>query len=417
MLVKYTDFSQSFNGENLVSKALGRNSEVVRAHNLSTVCSLVHRNQEISRSALAAATGLNRSTISDLVEELSNLGLVYEGAATVKDKVGRPSLVVSASNDIAAYSVHPEYDFLAVSAVAFSGRVLGEERVSLEPGSSPQVVVRETGRLINKLAKQLPPKTRIAGVGVAVPGQVQLDEGVVRLAPHLNWSELPLCSMLEAEIGLPVYIDNDASLGCMAEHIYGAARNFTDIVYMFGGSGIGGGVITGGVQLRGSMGYGGELGHVRISDDNANDYSGVSGTLESKVRREDIEKVLKLQDVDDAKLEKALLANRKPQVRELVERQLDSLAAGLANYINIFNPQIVVLAGFLSGLFWYDQERLLAGIRKGSLPASREGVIVRVGELGSNILIIGAAELPFAALSQNPNGHKLTKVGMKAKGL
>lgn len=398
------------------AKALGRNSEVVRQHNLSAVCRLVHRNQEISRSQLAQITGLNRSTISDLVEELSKLGLVYEDAATVKDRVGRPSLVVSASNEIAAYSVHPEYDFLAVAAVSFGGKVLAEERVSLEPGSTPQVVVRETGRLINKLAKQLPANIKIAGVGVAVPGQIHLDQGVVRLAPHLNWTELPLQRMLESEIGLPVYLDNDASLGCMAESLYGAARNFSDVVYVFGGSGIGGGVITGGVQLRGSAGYGGELGHVRISDSETKDYSGVSGTLESKVRRADLEKVLKLKDVDDTKLEAALLANRTQPVRELVESQLDSLGAALANYVNIFNPQIVVLAGFLSGVFWYDQERLLAAIRKGSLPASREGVIVRVAELGTNILIVGAAELPFSALIANPTGHRLNKVGTKAKG-
>lgn len=395
--------------------ALGRNSEVVRQHNLSAVLQLVHRNQEISRSQLAAQTGLNRSTISDLVEELGNLGLVSEGAATVKDKVGRPSLVVTAAHDVIAYSVHPEYDFLAVSAVALSGKVLCEERVTYQPGTEPQQVVRETTRLIAKLSRQLPSTAKIVGVGVAVPGQVNVVEGVVRLAPHLGWEELPLAKMLEAELGLPVYIGNDASLGCMAESFYGAARNFTDVVYVFGGSGIGGGVISGGVQVGGATGYGGELGHVRISDATNPDYSGLSGTLESLVRREDLEHLLKLKEVDDDQLEKALLANRSPAVRALVEKQIDSLSVAIANYVNIFNPQIVVLAGFLSAVFWYDQERVLSGLRRGALPASREGVIVRTAELGTNILIIGAAELPFAALVANPTGHKLTKPGAKRK--
>ena len=395
--------------------ALGRNGEVVRQHNLSAVLQLVHRNQEISRSQLAQQTGLNRSTISDLVEELGNLGLVSEGSATVKDKVGRPSLVVTASHEVIAYSVHPEYDFLAVSAVALSGKILCEERVSYQPGTSPTQVVRETARLITKLSKQLPSTAQVVGVGVAVPGQVNVVEGVVRLAPHLGWEELPLAKMLEAEIGLPVYIGNDASLGCMAESIYGAARNFTDVVYVFGGSGIGGGVITGGVQVGGASGYGGELGHVRISDHGHSDYSGLPGTLESLVRREDLEHALKIKDADDDQLEKALLANRTAAVRNLVEKQIDSLAVGIANYVNIFNPQIVVLAGFLSAVFWYDQERVLTGLRKGALPASREGVIVRTAELGTNILIIGAAELPFAALIENPAGHQLSKIGAKRK--
>ena len=395
--------------------ALGRNGEVVRQHNLSAVLQLVHRNHEISRSQLAALTGLNRSTISDLVEELGKLGLVSEGAATIKDKVGRPSLVVTAAQDVVAYSVHPEYDFLAVSAVSLGGKILCEERVEYTSERPPQQVVAETTRLIAKLRRQLPNTAKIVGVGVGVPGQVNVGEGLVRLAPHLGWQELPLGAMLEAELGLPVYIGNDASLGCMAEVYYGAAQNFTDVVYLYGGSGIGGGVISGGVQLGGASGYGGELGHVRISDASGPDYSNFSGTLEALVRREDIERALNLKEVDEAQLEKALLANRTPAVRALIEKQIDALAASLANFVNIFNPQIVVLAGFLSAVFWYDQERVLSGMRKGALPASREGVIVRTAELGTNVLIVGAAELPFAALIANPTGHKLVKHGAKRK--
>jgi predicted NBD/HSP70 family sugar kinase len=221
--------------------------------------------------------------------------------------------------------------------------------------------------------------------------------------------------MLQDAVGLPVFIDNDASLGCTAESVFGAARNFTDLVYLFGGSGIGGGVISNGQQLRGSTGYGSELGHVRISNSTEADYSGIPGTVEALVRREDLENILKIKYIDDNELETALLANRSEPVRKLAEKQIDSLASAIANYANIFNPQIVVLAGFLPALFWYDQDRLLGGIRKGCLPAIREGLIVKPGELGSNILMIGAAELPFSALIANPTGFKLLKPGERKK--
>ena len=387
---------------------MGRNSEVVRQHNLSAVLRLVHRNQEISRSQLTQITGLNRSTISDLVEELSQLGLVYENQETAKEGVGRPSLVVSATSNLIAFAIHPEYDFIAVAAVSFAGQVLFEERVSCSPGTSPQLVAKEAARLIAKIGPELPSGSKVVGAGVAVPGQVRIEDGVVRLAPHLGWSDVPIAKLLEQELGIPVFIDNDASLGCMAESVFGAARNFSEVIYIYGGSGIGGGVISGGVQLRGSTGYGGELGHVRISSTTNPDYSGIPGTLESLVRREDLEKALKLKSVDDQALETALLANRTAPVRELLEKQIDALASALANYVNIFNPQIVVLAGFLPALYWYDQERLLGGLSQGALPASREGVIVRTGELGPNILIVGAAELPFSALIANPNGYPLS---------
>jgi predicted NBD/HSP70 family sugar kinase len=396
-------------------KALGRNSEVVRLHNLSAVLRLVHRNQEISRSLLTQLTALNRSTISDLVEELKKSGLVTEDLPTSIEGKGRPSLVVTAVEHVVAFSVHPEYDFLAVAAVGFNGKVLFEERVSYQSSNSAQQVVREAARLIEKIIKQLNSYHRIVGVGVAVPGQVRIEDGVVRLAPHLGWQEVPLAKMLQDAAGLPVFIDNDASLGCTAESVFGAARNFTDLVYLFGGSGIGGGVISNGQPLRGSTGYGSELGHVRISNSTEADYSGIPGTVEALVRREDLENILKIKYIDDNELETALLANRSEPVRNLAEKQIDALASAIANYANIFNPQIVVLAGFLPALFWYDQDRLLGGIRKGCLPAIREGLIVKPGELGSNILMIGAAELPFSALIANPTGFKLLKPGERKK--
>ncbi|MFM6980268.1 MAG: ROK family protein [Micrococcales bacterium] len=396
-------------------KALGRNSELVRQHNLSAVLLLVHRNQEISRSALAQQTGLNRSTISDLVEELKTLGLVTEDLPATVEGKGRPSLVVAADPNVVAFSVHPEFDYLEVAAVSFDGNILFEERVSYNSSNSALQVVREAARLIEKITKQLNSYHRVLGVGVAVPGQVRIADGVVRLAPHLGWEEVPLGKMLQDLCGLPVFIDNDASLGCTAESVYGAARNFSDLVYIFGGSGIGGGVITGGTQLRGSTGYGSELGHVRISSDSNPDYSGIPGTIEALVRREDLEKVLKVKNVDDNELEAALLRNRSEPVRVLVEKQINALAAAIANYANIFNPQIVVLAGFLPALYWYNQDLMLEGIRKGCLPAVREGLVVKPGELGSNILVVGAAELPFSALITNPNGFQLLKPGSKLK--
>ena len=109
-------------------------------------------------------------------------------------------------------------------------------------------------KLISELRADLKTGTRIVGVGVAVPGQVRVVDGVIRLAPHLDWVETPFGPMLSQLTGLPVYVDNDASLGCVAERIYGNAKGFTDVVFLFAGSGgIGGGVVVDGVR-RGTDG-------------------------------------------------------------------------------------------------------------------------------------------------------------------
>jgi len=156
--------------------------------------------------------------------------------------------------------------------------------------------------------------------------------------------------------------------------------------------------------LRGATGYGCELGHVRISDSADPDYSGLAGTLEAIVRREDLVSALGLSAVSDEDLEVALLSNRNPAVIEVVHRQLDALSRALANYVNIFNPEVIILGGFLRSLYWFDQERLLQGLTNGSLSASREAVIVRTAELGSFSLMLGSAELAFERLLANPGG-------------
>lgn len=390
------------------SKKLGQGRDAVRQHNLSTVLGLVHQLGPISRSKLGQLTGLNRSTISILVEELTNLGMVFESESTSREGLGRPSIQVSASDEVVAIALHPELEFVAVAAVSLAGEIRWQERVTYPAGTSVQSIVKESARLIHQARTELGEGTKIAGIGVAVPGQVRFGDGVVRLAPHLGWVEVPLAKMLQQETGLPVYLDNDAMVGCNAERIFGAARNFKDVIYLWGGSGLGGGVVTNGVQLRGATGYGCELGHVRISDSDQPDYSGLAGTLESIARREDLVAALGLGTVSDEDLEVALLSNRNPAVATVAQRQIDALARALGNYVNIFNPEVIVLGGFLRSLYWYDQERLLQGLTNGSLSASREAVIVRTAELGSRSLLLGSAELAFENLLASPSSFEPT---------
>jgi predicted NBD/HSP70 family sugar kinase len=92
---------------------------------------------------------------------------------------------------------------------------------------------------------------------------------------------------------------------------------------------------------------------------------------------------------------------------KLIESQIDNLAAALGNFVNIFNPHVIVLGGFLAGLFERDSERLINGIRSNSLAAANERVVLREGGLGSNLLMIGAALLPFNELTANPSATQL----------
>lgn len=393
---------------NKQTAAQGQNRDDVRQHNLSLVLRTLHLLGQVSRSHLTSSSGLNRSTISDLVSELQELGLATESEAQASSGVGRPSLMVSPSEDIVAFSVHPEIDATTVGVVTLGGKVLHRERIVNGGAPTPKQSAEIAGAAISRIRTELKPNVRIAGVGVAVPGQVRVADGVIRLAPHLGWIEAPFGPALSQLTGLPVFLDNDASLGCIAERDFGAARGLTDVIYLYAGSGgIGGGVIAEGSKLRGSSGYAGELGHVRISSSNKKDYSGLEGTLEALVSRDDLLDALKLFGADDEEIDREIQGQISPKVKKVLDAQIEYLGQGLATYVNIFNPQAIVLAGFLTTLFNYAPDRVIETMRANALAASHERVVIRNGELGTNLMMVGSADLAFSALLQRPSDAQL----------
>lgn len=382
----------------------GRNREDLREHNLSAIAGLLHKFGTLSRAQLTSSTGLNRTTISNLVSELKDLGLVYESQSAGPTGVGRPSVMVSLSPDVVAFAVNTALDATTVGVVNLLGQVLVKARRPNPANLTPTMAVQIANDLIIHLRAKLAPGTRIIGIGVAIPGQVRVAEGLVRFAPAFNWINAPFGPMLHKLSNLPVFLDNDASLGCLAERTVGSARKFSDIVYLFGGTnGVGGGVVIDGLQLRGASGYASELGHIRISDSEKEDYSGLVGTLESAVRRDRLLKVLGLKIANEDELETAVLATNSPEAIAEFHSQIDALGIGVANLVNIFNPQVVILSGFLASLFKFDHDRLLEEFRRHTLVASQEEVVVTQGKLNANLLMIGAAELPIRQIIENPS--------------
>jgi predicted NBD/HSP70 family sugar kinase len=396
------------------SKNLGQNRDDVRQHNLATLLRMIHESGTVSRSLLALNSGLNRSTISDLVQELEDLNLVTEEESKAVSGVGRPSLQVTASNKVVAFAVNPDIDAVTVGLVGLGGAVLKRKRQPLGTPVRPEKVVQVAANIISDMRAEFSPDMQIAGIGLAIPGQVRLADGVVRLAPHLDWVEIPIVKMMNQATGLPVWADNDASIACNAEHTFGAARDCDDMVYLFASTGgIGGGVIIDGHQLRGTAGYGGELGHVRITSSSDVDYSGLPGTLESEVRREEILDAVKLYAATDEELLLAMAQTQDAKAIKAIQRQIDVLAIAIANFVNIFNPQMVILGGYLSGLLDYDSDRLFEGVRRHSLTSANDSVIIRAGQLGANLLMIGAAEVAFNELMTNPSKTSLHIAKMK----
>jgi predicted NBD/HSP70 family sugar kinase len=393
---------------------LGNNLDSVRRRNLSTLLGIVHRQGRVSRSQLTHATGLNRSTVAALVAELVALDLVVvsDPDATV-GTVGRPSPQIHPSHTHVAVAVNPEVDAITVGVVALAGTVLHRVRRDVD---HPVSAVEATGiiaGIVAELERGILVGRRVVAVGIAVPGLVRSVDGLVRWAPHLEWFDEPLAELVAAATGHRVVIGNDASLGALAEHLFGVGRDVNDMIYLNGGaSGIGGGVIAGGRPLGGVGGYAGEFGQNRPGIDLGPDRTTPDGTLEDEVSRARLLDVVGLSSADGLLLEQALTAARdEPAVRREVSRQLRILSVALSNAINVLNPEVVVLGGFLAALYAFDPRTLDERVAVQAVAAAFEGVRIAPAALGDDLLMIGAAQLALETLLADPASVATTAPG------
>lgn len=390
-----------------LSAGRGSRVDATRRHNLSTILTTVHHHPGMSRADLTRQSGLNRSTVGALVAELTDLGLVREVAPAEHASRGRPSPHVYPRADVTVLAINPDLDAVTIGLVGLGGTV--HERVRHPWPSSPSVeqTVTVVGEAYRRLRANLPTAGTLIGAGVAVPGLVRSEDSSVVRAPHLDWTNEPLGDLLQAELGIPVVVRNDARVATIAETVFGAGRGVRDLVYVNGSpSGIGGGAIVDGVTLRGHDGFGGEFGHTAVAGGRDQCHCGRRGCLETEVSLGRILTALGRESVDLGDLDDELAtAAADPTVRAEIQRQLGVLAGSVGNFISIFNPEIVVLGGFLGSLYAQAPAVLDAAVSRDSFAPISAGTRVERAQLGSRVHLVGAAELAFLPLLRDPAGY------------
>jgi len=379
-----------------------------RQANLSRLLRLAHLDGPVSRATLTGATGLNRSTIADLVGDLVALGVVEERAPDPSRRVGRPSPLVAPHPRVVTIAVNPEVDALTMAAVGLDRTVRRRERLEMTGLLGPEGTAQLIGERVDAWRQDDLAEAAIAGIGVAVPGLVRASDGLVRDAPHLRWTDTALRELIEAATGLPAVVGNDAALGVLAEHLFGAARGIDDVVYLNGGaSGIGGGLIVHGMPVAGASGYSGEFGQNRPGIASSADRRASGGVLEDEVSRARLLAVLGRDNADEPALAEMLRAARSPEVRDEIARQRRILSTALANAVNVLNPAVVVLGGFLAMLATDDLDGFTEAVVAQTMPANGEDLEIRPAALAEDRLLIGAAEVAFAELLRDPAGVAL----------
>src|SRR3981189_1216291 len=168
---------------------IGTSTDDVRRRNLSGVLTLVHRHRAMSRAELTRRTGLSRSTVKVLVEELVEHGLVEEAQPTPPAQVGRPSPVVRPQGRKLAIAVNPDIDSVTIGLVSLGGSVLEVTRRTTTGIPTVEQTVTLAAETIQQMRRQLEPDRGVIAIGVAVPGLVHAAGSMVRLATHLDWQD------------------------------------------------------------------------------------------------------------------------------------------------------------------------------------------------------------------------------------
>ena len=382
-------------------------NDLIRQQNLASVLSLLHLRGALSRAQLGATIGLNRSTVTGLVMELTELGLVREVAAGERTgKVGRPTLDIEPEDHVSALSVRAEPHAVTVALVGLGGVVHARLRHDTASAPSPRRCVQIVASSVEAMRADIDRHYRVVGAGLAVPGLVNAN-GSVLVSPTLGWKRDPVAARLSDELGIAVSAGNDASIGALAESRFGVGVGVSNLLYLGGAMhSIGGGLIIDGTLLRGTSGYAGELGHTVIDPRGRACVCGRKGCLEAEVRLDLLEPLLGRRKLDEDELDVELGVARDPRVLAEVTRQVDVLSLALTNFVNAFSPETVVLSGYLGALLSVSRERLAEAVRVHPLGAEGRTIRLERAHLRSRLMLIGPAELAFADLLGNPAGFR-----------
>jgi predicted NBD/HSP70 family sugar kinase len=384
---------------------LGTNQEAVRRHNLGTLLRHVHSAGQISRAELTSLMGLNRSTIAGLVGELESLGVSERGSPIggARQSAGRPSAEVRiAAEGPYVIAVDLGVDRAVVARVGLGGRVLQRAQAPMHHDGEAWQVGAAVAGLIRQVVEDARPAAPLVGVGISVPGLVRRSDGLIRLAPNLEWHDVSFGGIVLAALGLdvPVSLANDADLGALAEHRRGVGVGIDDLIYVSGNVGVGAGVIMGGHRLEGAAGYAGEVGHLRFNPDGRPCHCGNRGCWETEVGAHAIAEAIHCPPDKVAQLDEVLdgFGEPSPELRATGT----AVGQGLASIINIFNPRMVVLGGYFRSLYTLVRAEVNAGLADRALPAPLETVTLALPGLGSDSPLLGAAEIALEPLFVDP---------------
>ncbi|WP_434642411.1 ROK family transcriptional regulator [Thermoanaerobacterium thermosaccharolyticum] len=391
---------------------------LIKQINKSIVLNTIRKKGIISRADLANITGLNKSTISSLVDELIKEGFVEEEGPGESKGGRKPIMLMINSLAGCVIGVDLDVNYILVILTDILANILWQKRINLKIGESKEDIISKMLELIDEAIKNSPNTVKgILGIGIGVPGITDYKRGVVLKAPNLNWENVELKKMVEERFNLKVYIDNEANTGAIGEKWFGGGRNAKNFVYVSAGIGIGTGIIINNELYRGSSGLAGEMGHMTIDINDHMCSCGNRGCWENYASEKSLflfikerleagqeDDFLSGENIDSLDINDiAGYAELGSQLAiDAINEISKNLSVGIVNIVNTFNPDLVLIGNTLSGIGDMLIDAVKQYVKEKCLVSRYNDVAIEISKLGMLERAIGAATLVISEVFSYP---------------
>lgn len=385
-----------------------------REYGRRTLLREIRRAGRIPRIELSDLTGISRATVTTITAEFLMDGLVEEVARDEGEpdsRRGRPRVdlkIRGAAHLVAGVKI--SHHKLSLVLLDFEGEQLAAEECDLSaPVNAPEVLAEAIRDAVTHLATVAGRRAdEVSGIGIGIAGIVEANDGFVHWSPSLSARNVEFGALLTRTLGVPCFIDNDANLVAVAEHAFGLGREHSDFLVVTIESGVGLGMVIGGALYRGTRGCGAEFGHTKVQLNGALCRCGQRGCLEAYVADYALLREATLVSGQDAnadpakRVETLLDAARAGDAtaRSIVERAGQIFAMGLANLVNIFDPELIILAGEQMQFDHLYSDAVIDAMRKSIVQVDKAPPEVVVHKWGDLMWARGAAAYALDKVSE-----------------
>lgn len=356
-----------------------------------------------SRGDLGRSLGVSRATVTALLSEFEQAGIVSQQADDSEERraKGRPPLQVSLAAE-AAFAVGLDFGHRHIRAALcdLGGRIVAERRAALDIDADPERSLDAATRMADECVTEAAVgDERLIGIGVGFAAPVDAITGEVLTGGILpSWDGVDPAAELERRSGMPVLLENDANAGAIGEHMFGSGRGVADMVYLRLSAGVGLGLVMGGRPYRGTSGVAGEIGHIRVVDNGLICRCGNRGCLETVASPVVIAELLERSRGEPMAVERmlGLVRDGDRGAQRAVADAGRAVGRAVAMVVNLLNPRLVVIGGELAE----TGDVLLNPIRAAILDDTVEPAAATVSVIGSTLgeraEVIGAASIQLA---------------------